>query len=735
MKKIMSGTSVAAAAAFLCSTALGADEAAKDEAASKAQDSEALQTIVVTAERRSTPLQKTPISIQAFTAEDMEKKGITSPMDLQFHTPGVVMGQFMGFGQMYMRGIGMTNIAPGLDSPVAIYVDGVYQSRPFASLYGFLDVERVEILKGPQGTLYGRNATGGAVNVISKAASRELEGQADVQFGSNSQKVFRGTVSGPLSQGAAYFRFSGVSSEDDGPTKNVTLDTPGNAIKSEAYRASLELTPSAALNVVLNARYNENRSSDNFKLINEAVARSVNPAFAPGPWGAATWNNDFYELTANTPGKTMAKQTGVDATIKYDMQGARLTSITASRREKWDISSIDFDGTEKNLIIGGPITEDVDFFSQEFILASTGEGPLQWTALATYSRQKTDYDVGVRVPFFAPPPAFKQTLGDMTNKAAGIGGQVSYAFGNGLTLVAGTRYSRESAENQMQISFNGAPIPGQSQNEKKTWSASTPKLVVQYQATRDAMLYASATKGFKSGGYTSEAVDKAWDPEKVTSYEAGVKSTWLGGKLRVNAAVFDMDYKDMQMSRGVYDAFGALSVVTSNAGKSTIRGFELEVAAKPTPRLELLAGLQLLNAEFDEYIAGDPYRPALGNISTAGNPLMGAPDLAVNLGAQYTWPAAFRGADVTLRGDGYHRSRVYYTPFKDGSVGGSEDLSFLGNVQLSFEPTGNRGLYGAASIKNITDKRYHSYVRAGSGGYASFPAPERTFSLQLGYKF
>lgn len=729
MRKDKTSRSMGIAALCLCSTAFGADlPDTSAKTGSVARDSEVIETVVVTAERRSTSLQKMPLSIQAFTAETLEKTGTGSNIDLQMHTPGLVVTDQVGFGQIYIRGIGSDIIGTGVDNAVALYVDGVYQARPMGAMLNFVDVERIEVLKGPQGTLYGRNATGGAINIISKAPSRESEGQVDLQFGSYSQRILRGTVSGPLSEGVAYGRLSAVFNKDDGYTKNILLNTRGNNNDIQAVRGALELTPTAALNVVVNAHYYESNTAPMYKSLNALI----NPAYTKFN---ATWIPDPYTVMNNTQGNVQTKQYGVDATIKYDMGWAQLTSVTAVRKDTLFNKNDDMDGTEINfLILGGyPGTagspEKTDFFSQDITLTSNTNGPLQWTTLASFMHQKTDYKFGLQLPLLK---VATYSIGDLTTDALGIGGQVSYALANDVTLTAGTRYSKETKENNDVFTTNNSVTARQ--NEQKTWTAWTPKIVAEYAATKRVMLYTSVTKGFKSGGFNTYSFGPAWSPEKVTNYEAGMKSTWFDGRFRLNAAAFNSQYDQLQLQFTTKTPAGALVGITTNAAKATSKGVELDFVAKLTSRFEITGGLQILNARFDDYITTNPLNQAAGAVNQAGNPLLRAPDTTFNIGMQYKWPSAFEGKDVTLRADGYHRSKMYYTAFKDGLA--SEELDFLGNVQLSFEPTGNRGMYGAAFIKNLTDKRYHTNIFASAtGGYIGYMAPPRTVGVQLGYRY
>lgn len=268
------------------------------------------------------------------------------------------------------------------------------------------------------------------------------------------------------------------------------------------------------------------------------------------------------------------------------------------------------------------------------------------------------------------------------------------------------------------------------QNAKETWSAWTPRFVAKYSVTDNTMLYASYSKGFKSGGYNTLSIGEAWQPERVTNSEVGFKSTLLDGRLHLSADAFISKYDNLQLQFTNRTPAGALVAVTTNAAKATSKGIEANADARPTENLLLTVGVQLLRGRFDNYVSTNPLNPAPGAVDQKGNPLL-LSNLTLNFAMQYTWPAAIGANDVTFRFDGYHRSRIYYTAFADPIA--SEKLNFVGNVQLSFAPSGDQGLYGAVFVRNITDKVYHTDILASSSaGYVGYVAPPRTFGVQLG---
>ena len=722
------GSIISCTAFAICSPVLAADETNIARDSLDKADIPTLETVIVTAERRPEPLQKIPVSITALTGDDIEKSKIGSIIDVQQHVPGLSVTQAStGQALVFIRGIGTNIVGSGVEDAVAIYIDGVYQSRAAATAMQFIDVDRVEVLKGPQGILYGRNATGGAINILSKAPNAEKSAQFDAQSGSYNQQIVRGTVSGPLSGGGANGRLSFLHNRDEGDTQNALLNLRGNSSDVNALRGSLEFLPNDKLIVTVNAHYYQNNFTTAFKPLHPAV----NPLFIAF---GATVIADPRTVMQNLPNEASMAQSGIDAKIEWDWGWSQLTSITALHKTDYNIKRADLDGTEIPLLdVGSPTTgigipETTNFFSQEFTLSSNNDGPLAWTGLLSYTRQKVDAP-GFNFSF----PLLGLTtnsVSTVSTDALGVGGQATYAWANGLRLTAGMRYSAETKNLEKDLTYANGILTG-SMTDKKTWSQVTPKLVINYSPDRNHMLYASATKGFKSGGYNTVAIQPAFSQETAINYEAGIKSKLLDDRLFLSLAAFYTKYNDMQLSLVLNGAGGLYSEI-KNAAKAVSKGIEASATLKPTSRIELSGGLQLLNARLVEFISIDPQNPGLGAFDHEGNPLQRAPDKTVNLAAQYTWPAA-SGA-LSLRGEGSYRSKIYYTPFKNGYA--SDAGLTVWNTLLSYEPVGKTGIYGSAFVKNFANKTYTKAIFDPQGlGYLAYYAPARTIGVQVGYRY
>ncbi|OGS99090.1 MAG: hypothetical protein A3H99_04340 [Gallionellales bacterium RIFCSPLOWO2_02_FULL_59_110] len=673
-------------------------------------------------------MHKVPVSMAALTGEDIEQSKIVSIVDVQQHVPGLTVTRAStGQSLLFIRGIGTDIVGSGVEGAVAVYIDGVYQSRSSGTAMQFVDVSRVEVLKGPQGVLYGRNATGGAINIVSRAPGAETSGQFDILAGSYNRKMVRGTVSGSLSENAVNGRLSFLHDSDDGDTHNALLNLKGNSSDADALRGSLQFLSGDNLVVTFNAHYYR----DNFTTAFKPLHPAVNPLFAKF---GATVIGDPRTVMQNLPNEVDMTQSGIDAKAEWDLGAAELTSITALHKTDYNIERADLDGTEIPLIsVGSPTTgigipEVTNFFSQEFTLTSNNNGPLSWTGLLSYTHQKVDAP-GFNF-FFPLLNLTTDSVAIVVTDALGVGGQASYSWANGLRLTGGARYSIETKDLEKDQTYVNGTLVG-SMIGRKTWSSVTPKLVVDYSPDKNRMYYASATKGFKSGGFNTVAPQPAFDPETAISYETGIKSRLLDDRLLLNLAAFYTKYNDMQVSIVLGGAGGIYSEI-KNAAKAVSKGIEASAVLKPTARFELSGGVQLLDARFAEFITIDPQNPALGAADRKGNPLSRAPDVTANLAAQYTWPAA--GGALTLRGEGSYRSKIYYTPFRNDYA--SDAGLTVWNALLAYESSGKTGIYGAAFVKNLSDKTYTRAIFDPQGlGYLAYYAPARTIGVRLGYRY
>jgi iron complex outermembrane recepter protein len=613
----------------------------------------------------------------------------------------------------------------GVENAVGVYVDGVYQSRATAETMQFIDVDRVEVLKGPQGVLYGRNATGGAINIVSKAPSHESEAIFELQAGSNHRQLARGTLSGSLSEGAAYGRLSVLHNHEGGDTTNLLLKRRVNGSDVDGLRGALELKPSGTFDLTLRASYYHSESSP----IAKAIHPDVNPLFTV--FHAAVLD-DPRAVMQNRASDLRLTTASLGATAIWQLDGTTFTSVTAFNKTDFEARRGDLDGTEIPLLqvgVGG-VPETSHFFSQEFTLASAGKSSLTWLALLSYQHEKAE-----SLGWNLNSPLTRTSTGStalIKTDALGIAAQASYALNDRWRITGGARYSQEAKDLDALRTYTNGMLTG-SMSDRKKWSAVTPKLVVDYSPDRSSMYYLSATKGFKSGGFNTLAIQPGFDPETAVSLEAGFKGKWFGDRLSAQVAAFATRYEDMQIAVALNGA-SIIKPVTENAGRAVSRGIEGSLRAKPTERIELFAAVQFLKARFAEFVSLDPHFPSVGPQDWKDNPLPRAPDTTASLAIQYAWPVRESGGQMNLRVENDYRSKIYFTPFKN-DYATSAGVS-VWNAMLSYESARPAGWFGSVFVKNITNRTYATSIFDPQGlGYLAHFAPGRTAGIQIGLRY
>lgn len=470
--------------------------------------SQGLEEIVVTAERREASLQQTPISIAAFSPNDLERSHIQSSYDLQMHTPGLVMSSGLAQGQMFIRGIGSGNLGIGADPSSSVHADGVYKPRASAALTEFYDVERIEVLKGPQGTLYGRNTTGGTINVISKKPTDDLEGHADAMYGSHEKFRFRGMANIPVSDGVAA-RFSVIRTKSDGYSTNLSpaLDpvspTPPDKYYNEdltAIRGALrvDIGDSAEWNLIASGSRDRGTRSMPLFIVPGTTGPQVDA-------GAIVTGEHFRTRLTFTPWEKN-DEWSLSSTLDWDLGAIAFKSLTSYAESKQDTYD-DVDASEINSAFQRT-TGNNEVFTQEFQIRSNSNDDLEWIVGAFYLHEDAVQSVDLFVFQNAPSPVgFLIDASAKTSALAGFG-QASYSVTDKLRITAGLRYSWERKKHTGDALLGSTPgepgmVVGPAVVERNSWNAWTPKFGIDFFATEDIMLYVSASRGFKSGGYNS----------------------------------------------------------------------------------------------------------------------------------------------------------------------------------------------------------------------------------------
>lgn len=707
-----------------------------------AEDELAVAEIIVTAQKRSESIQDAPVAISAIGGEALAAQHIADFQGLATYIPNVNFGSSIGFGRIAIRGLGTDTSNPGQEGRVAYHLDGVYISRLFATMAGLFDVDRVEIVRGPQGTLYGRNATGGAVNVITRDPTDLPEGYGRLTIGNYGLVSTEAALSGPLADGISA-RVAFKSTDHDGYGKNFFTGTGNDDAHVRSARVKLRLQPTSELDVVLAADYHREKDHNYQYLFFGPGRDDVAPFFGLD----GTRVPDPRDSNEETPSRNRREIYGFTGTVNWDLGFAELTSITAYRNSRRSWSS----DQEKTEVVLSKFSqaENAQQFSQEIRLAGDFDRG-SWIVGGYYFREKVFSDVRVSplsnrmLSAFTGRPGSDILLmgpnltGSLWTNAYAAFGEVQYELVPSVALTVGGRYSQEKKSvdegstagiDTRPFTPTGSPLLRAFQKDSSTDHNFSPRVVIEYQPNDNVMAYAMYAKGFKSGGYSVGSVQPPFFPEKLTDYEIGVKTEWLNRRLRANAAAFFYDYKDLQVQKVT-----GTSALFLNAAAATVKGFELEVVALPTRELELTFNGSWLDTKFDELATADPARPELGVLDLTGNKLTQAPDYKFTVGAAYTIPMA--AGTLRLSADATWVDRVYFSIFNRDIVSAPAHGTY--NAFARYENDA-RGWSLSAFIKNIADKDVISsaFVSSNFHGYPlqGTLEPPRTFGIEFGYHF
>ncbi|QTH20934.1 TonB-dependent receptor [Rhizorhabdus wittichii] len=722
------------AAAAVAAIATGSAQAQTAPAADA--DNIGLEEIVVTAQKRSEKLQDIPVTVTALGAEALERRQVLSVSDLQSIAPGVSVGQHAGYNRLFIRGIGLTSISSGQDPSVSFQVDGVVIGRPSAQLASFFDLERVEVLRGPQGTLYGRNATGGSVNLITRKPTRDLSGYLDLTYGNYDRIQLDGAISGPLDgKGDVRARIAFQKVKHDGYGRNVTLNEDVSDQDSWAVRGILQVDPAANVDITLSADY-AREDDHNYPFNGFGPYRSDVPM--PGLLLGGTLLPNSRDVTTEVPTRNDRTFWGLSGTIGVDLGGGlRFQSITGYRKSRR--ANINDPETTSYAVFSPTLTaENARQFSQELQLLYTSDRLNGVAGLFYYDESlKAELDLGFPVIGAALgfPAADYHEDGTIDIKAYAAFTQWTYEVVDHLRLTAGVRYSDEKRRSNGTFTiFSFMPPPNAANvvvpvHVDKSWHALTPKFSIDYKPVENVMLYASATRGFKSGVLLSGNPNPPVNPEYIWSYEAGIKSSFLDNRVQLNAAAFYYDFKDLQVNRIIN-----VSIVTENAAAARVKGAEVELRARPVEGVTLNADATYLDATFRKYSTKHPARPELGLLDLSGNRLANAPKWSLNAGAEFDLPIGVPGR-LSARGDVAWTGKVYFTEFNENLL--SQDAVATVDASLQYESEDGHwraSLFG----KNLTNRKIvaNKFIAAQTTGFALNGGfkPPRTYGLRVGYR-
>jgi len=561
-----------------------------------------LEEIVVTARKRSESLNEVPLAITAFSAADIKEAGMLDIRDIANLTPGMTYGSELGRTSERPTIRGMSNTSTSIEQPVAVFIDGVYQT---GSVLGtsLSSLERVEVVKGPQSALYGRATFGGAINYITKRPGNEIEGDVSVSLGDDGYESLTLGASGAIIDDVLMIRLGFDRNEFDGQYEDPFNGYKFGAESGDSYSLGLVYVPTENMEVRFNYSHEEIDDSLFAAKTNPSwSANSCNLGGSYTTWCGPILGGHDGDISADVD--FLGEFAGVERTtdkwdvaIDYELaNGMAISSITAGN-ETEEASAYD-QSYNAEVVDGAPSYfgwntagfGDSEFFSQEIRLSSNVENALTWmTGLYYYTEEAR----GVSNSVFAPGTIVKPDLGDYDEQSGkAVFAQMAYDFTNKVAASAELRRVEESFDSKL-----GAPY-------EKTWNETTWRVTLDYKVTDDMMIYGLVATGFKTGGFnTSSTIADlapeyiAYEPDEVTTYELGIKSTWQGGRLQANAAYYFNDWKNQQLSTGVLVPGGTPTSAIINVGNTEISGLELDVSWLPMEGLELRLAYSYIDAE------------------------------------------------------------------------------------------------------------------------------------------
>ncbi len=726
------------------------------------EDESGISDIVVTAQRREQSVQDVPIAISAFSADQLEAQGVSNTLQLGQYVPNLVAQNNTGLGSAnayFLRGLGNTETIATFDPPVGTYVDDIYISRQNANNLSLFDVERVEVLRGPQGTLFGRNTTGGAINVIMRKPGDKISGYAEIGYGSYNKKLARGSIDLPLASTLAV-KVSGYWQDDKGYVRNVTTGERMN--DDDGWGARIAIRGDLAPGVRWNAAYAHivanGENTLNFDC-NPITPTQCNGRFATGGLknGDTLSPSPFASLNisgrkANYGQGNRAASNLLTSTLEGDVgEKTTISLITGyiSLRQEYALDFFDGRGgpsittpfpAVRGFARGGfTIVNDGyhEQFSQEVkINGQAAGGLLTYVAGGYYMDEYNKTDLAdVFSVFTGAPGGLGLLLADrtLTNKTRAL---AAYAQGDinigALTLTAGIRYTDERKTFDMRdnraicnaggalpatclananlVSLSGLRIP--TVQRAKVW---TPRFAINFKASDDILLFASATRGFKSGGWNARGTVNnqllPFGPEKVWSYEAGIKSDLFDKRVRANITVFYMDVKDLQTPSALVNANGSLTFLTRNFANYRNKGVEAEFIFQPVTGFNLFANV---GYQDDKYIlpANAPALDIYGIQSVATQAAACRALVAAGAIPGGTGTAACGAGIVDPRGN---ISTPVRTPDWTAALGASYKADFGGGLSLT--PSVSASYRGRQEVGTSNLTIYNGSVTGTNGTY------------------
>jgi iron complex outermembrane recepter protein len=699
--------------------------------AAESSDASGLDEVVVTAQKRSQNLQDVPLSVTALSGNELSNAGITKFLDLGQVIPTLSIGNAVGFSFVYLRGVGSTGIGPGIELPVSFYLDGVYYASTVSpTFYDFANIDHIEVLKGPQGTLFGRNATGGLIHIITKDPTQEFHALGEVTYGNYQTTEGKVFISGGVASNLAADLSINAGTQGQGWGRN--LYTGADVFKNNhdvTARSKWVYTPTDQDKVTFIADYSSINNSMNGQKL--APGTVPNPSYnsppqpAQGPWDMYS---DVNPLFTN-------RNYGASLKIEHQFSLMNVTSLTAYRNSRtrltWDV---DFTTTPH---LTGDLFDLESQISEELTLTSRNTQHFNWQTGIFIFHADGSYDPagvysgdGLFGPFTYIAPYGKQVT-----QSQAVFAQGTYAITDSTNLTVGGRYSREtrdiSGHTEGFIGTGGAPISlGVTAPASLSFNKPTFRVALDHRFSPAVLTYASFNTGFKSGGFNTQFTSQpSFLPETVNAYEVGMKNDLLDRHLRVNWAAFLYDYKNIQVQK-----VGVANTGIINGAEARIYGLDSDFEIVMNEDFKITGSAAYLHARFRDF-TGAPFGSPGGGIPTfpgdaSGNDIPKSPHFTFNITPDYRIGLT-NGSSIHLDATYEHNSGFYFEP--DNLL--KQRAFSRVNASARWESEGER-YYVRLWCTNLTNKAVINYSSTLGDGTRdiTYEAPRR-FGISVGARF
>jgi iron complex outermembrane receptor protein len=685
-----------------------------------------LEEIVVTAQKRAENVQNVPISVSTISAAQLAQAGVEELTDLRVVVPGLQVVNANGILNTSLRGIGSNAVAPGFENPVAIYVDGVYYASAVANYLNLANIAQVDVLKGPQGTLFGRNATGGLMQITTRTPAQKTELDASLSYGNYDTSAATFYLGGGIAPHLAADFSVYASRQGDGWGHNLST---GGTVYTQDYnitaRSKWIFDPTEDTKFTLIGDYSSSSDTLNVPTVQPGTISGFTPQLGVTP-------DRGYDVADDAPAFKKGFSAGGSLLAQQNVGSVALSSTTAYRNSSYS-NSFELDGGPLPIAYATYTWPDHQF-SEELQIQSKSSSPFTWQAGLYYFDGTSSYEpitlhaeyIGTNISI-----ANKQSTQSVAGYAQG-----TYQFAEGTSLTLGGRYTSESRKafdgstSVFIVPFNLALPPDVAPDAKATFDKFNYRISLDHRFNDEFLAYLSSTSGFKSGGFNTGSPGTAeYQPETVTAYEIGLKSDLLDHRMRWNNAAYFYDYNDLQTQ--VLTTSGVISI--ANAASARVYGLDSDLQARVTESFRLNAAIAYIHATYESYPTALLSNPAGGVPSVVGsakgNYLPYAPQVSGSLGGDNTWTVPF--GSINLAANAYYNHGYYFEADNVIHQGAFVDLA----SNLKWTSTDEHwwvSVYG----KNLLDKRLIGYATSQDNGthLLEWAAP-RTYGVTVGTSF